>query len=912
VSPISSAGSTDESVNVIGKPIRKLLLSPQQPPPVNPGRTTSSVDSPVGAVDFTGIDLFGNINLTLCGGDFLELTLDYDFAAAPSAVLISGLASGSVFPVGTTTNVFEVTDGAGNTATCSFDVTVTDDEDPVIVCVGSPASVTDTASVSPGLPIISNAGPVISVLTVADDFDITDLDVNLDIAHTWVGDLVVTVESPAGTMVTIVDQMGVPASTFGCDEDDLLVTLDDEATDPIEDECSGSPITGSFIPNNSLDVFDGESTLGDWILTVTDDVGGDDGNLNAWGISYTHDVAAAPLIVELDANGMVTVDPNDLLMSVTDNCGSWTVTVGNALPINECGTGNPQPIDPPVDVTSPATITETGVIGTDYAVDTVELDITHTFDGDLEIRLQSPMGTILDLSIGNGGSGQDYTNTIFQDGGADITAASAPFTGVFEPEGGTFAAAFDGEDITGDWTLVIFDNFGGVDGGTLNSYCINFVPLFSLDFTCDDLGDIQIEVTVTDDSGNSAMCTATITVVDVTPPVLICADVTLELGPDGTLEIDPLDLLATLPDTYEVITISSDNQSGTEGFTDFTVPITDPDNVSFDWDYSTIDSPLFDSFGYLLNGAYTELTNPAGANNQSGNSGVIAVAPGDVFGFRSYSADNVIGAATTVISNFVPGFTGQFDPANWTLTLVNSDGDAFFVLIPGGPLSFDACGITIYAVDVTEVDCDDIGTPIVITVFVSDASGNIASCQSTVTVVDLLGPELTCPPDQTVDPGPGNLFWVLEDYWALGLATATDNCTDPVTITSQDPVPGTFLPDGVHTITITAEDEYGNVSTCTFELTVDSILGLDDNELNIGSIVMYPNPAKYVVNLSNPQGLVLDQAAIYDLNGRLIQTIDLKDMGTEISINVSHLASATYMVLISGEYGHITKQLIKE
>ena len=75
---------------------------------------------------------------------------------------------------------------------------------------------------------------------------------------------------------------------------------------------------------------------------------------------------------------------------------------------------------------------------------------------------------------------------------------------------------------------------------------------------------------------------------------------------------------------------------------------------------------------------------------------------------------------------------------------------------------------------------------------------------------------------------------------------------------------------------------------------------------------MYPNPARDVVNLSNPQGLVLDKAAIYDLTGRLVQTIDLKDMGTEISINVSHLASATYMVLISGEYGHITKQLIKE
>ncbi len=37
---------------------------------------------------------------------------------------IAGLPSGSVFPVGTTTNTFEATDPAGNTVTCSFDVTV--------------------------------------------------------------------------------------------------------------------------------------------------------------------------------------------------------------------------------------------------------------------------------------------------------------------------------------------------------------------------------------------------------------------------------------------------------------------------------------------------------------------------------------------------------------------------------------------------------------------------------------------------------------------------------------------------------------------------------------------------------------------------------------------------------------------
>jgi hypothetical protein len=113
-------------------------------------------------------------------------------------------------------------------------------------------------------------------------------------------------------------------------------------------------------------------------------------------------------------------------------------------------------------------------------------------------------------------------------------------------------------------------------------------------------------------------------------------------------------------------------------------------------------------------------------------------------------------------------------------------------------------------------------------------------------------------------------------------------------------------------VTVWAEDEYGNYSECTFELTVESILGNDDNDINFGSIIMYPNPAIDIVNLNNPQSLALDQVAIYDLTGRLVQTIDLRDMDTDIAIDISHLASATYMVLINGENGHITKQLIKE
>ncbi len=58
-----------------------------------------------------------------CGGDGISITQT------------EGLASGSLFPVGTTTNSFLLTNSSGNTAACSFDVIVFDTESPVITGV---------------------------------------------------------------------------------------------------------------------------------------------------------------------------------------------------------------------------------------------------------------------------------------------------------------------------------------------------------------------------------------------------------------------------------------------------------------------------------------------------------------------------------------------------------------------------------------------------------------------------------------------------------------------------------------------------------------------------------------------------------------------------------------------------------
>lgn len=116
-----------------------------------------------------------------------------------------------------------------------------------------------------------------------------------------------------------------------------------------------------------------------------------------------------------------------------------------------------------VEMTSTIEITESASI-----VDLdVRLSLTHTFVADLTIWLESPVGTIVTLTAGNGGSGDHYTDTDFDDeAGASIASGAAPFTGSFQPE--EPLSAFDGQDQAGTWTLHVYDDAAGDDGALLS------------------------------------------------------------------------------------------------------------------------------------------------------------------------------------------------------------------------------------------------------------------------------------------------------------------------------------------------------------------------------------------------------------------------------------------------------------
>lgn len=111
----------------------------------------------------------------------------------------------------------------------------------------------------------------------------------------------------------------------------------------------------------------------------------------------------------------------------------------------------------------------------DYGLVSATINITHPYDGDLEIVLVSPNGVQTILSSNNGGSGDNYTNTIFTMSAATpIALGAAPFTGSFIPEQ-SFYSQNAGQDGNGVWQLCITDEVS-TGTGILVDWSLTFGP----------------------------------------------------------------------------------------------------------------------------------------------------------------------------------------------------------------------------------------------------------------------------------------------------------------------------------------------------------------------------------------------------------------------------------------------------
>ncbi len=151
---------------------------------------------------------------------------------------------------------------------------------------------------SPDVFISFLLDPVVDVVTFDSVTEVQDLDVFVDIEHTWLGDVSIVLESPTGTEVTLKED------STGDDFDNILVTFDDEGLAYLPRTL---PLGEHQAPQGPgvLSDFDDEFTAGDWTLTVADAVDFDDGTLNSWCVRIEPTITDLFKRGDVDGNGSV-------------------------------------------------------------------------------------------------------------------------------------------------------------------------------------------------------------------------------------------------------------------------------------------------------------------------------------------------------------------------------------------------------------------------------------------------------------------------------------------------------------------------------------------------------------------------------------------------------------------------------
>jgi subtilisin-like proprotein convertase family protein len=179
------------------------------------------------------------------------------------------------------------------------------------------------------------------------------------------------------------------------------------------------------------------------------------------------------------SNNCATAASSAVFSFTTANisCGSFSAT---DLPIAISATGATGVYNSIINVGPNLTITDVNVT----------VNITHTWNEDLDISLISPLGTIIELSTDNGGQGDNFTNTVFdQQATTLITAGTSPFTGSFVPEGNL--STLNGQLSGGNWTLRVADD-ANFDGGSITGFTLEICANGSLSVTENQFNDFSI------------------------------------------------------------------------------------------------------------------------------------------------------------------------------------------------------------------------------------------------------------------------------------------------------------------------------------------------------------------------------------------------------------------------------------
>jgi subtilisin-like proprotein convertase family protein len=242
-------------------------------------------------------------------------------------------------------------------------------------------------------------GGVSDTITVAESMTITDLNVDLQIEHTFVGDLCITLEHD-GVTVQLVARPGGDTgevchfgSPFGCGNDDYDIILDDEGTGGlIEDLCDPDMTSPpNYVPFEPLSAFDSMDATGDWTITVSDNANLDTGTLLGWSLHLPDPDAPAPCdVVPCEIELSLDIKPG--------SCpNSFNARNFGVLPTAILGT---QDFDvSQVDVSTLVISRADGVGGSAGAIRTDVEDVGTPFEGELCDCHEIEGDGFLDLTI---------------------------------------------------------------------------------------------------------------------------------------------------------------------------------------------------------------------------------------------------------------------------------------------------------------------------------------------------------------------------------------------------------------------------------------------------------------------------------------------------------------------------------